>query len=304
MKYFQVIIALYGIVLMIGKSQADLKVVTSIKPIQFIASAIQDGVGKPKSLLPANSSPHTFTLKPSDVKEISSADLFYWIGPDMEVSLTKILNRRTRGSSIALQNLSGLKLRYFESNDTHTNPAVIKHIHGAHTLDGHLWLSTNNARIIAEKMAIDMGRLDPENLPKYKRNLKYFIERMKELEQLLKERMSGLHDKPFFVFHEGFNYFESDYNLKHRGVFTQSQANQPGAKHLNSLYKSLLDIGKSCVFTEPALNPHLVKTLTTGMNVQSIELDLLGSSIKPGLHAYEKLIYQMAMNLSSCLLSL
>lgn len=49
-------------------AQADVRVLTSIKPLQQIAAAVQDGVGSPDVLLPPGASPHHYALRPSDVR--------------------------------------------------------------------------------------------------------------------------------------------------------------------------------------------------------------------------------------------
>ena len=40
---------------------AEPRVLTSIKPLQLIAAAVQDGVGTPDVLRPAGASPHQYT---------------------------------------------------------------------------------------------------------------------------------------------------------------------------------------------------------------------------------------------------
>ena len=47
---------------------ADVKVVTSIKPIHSLASYVMDGVGKPDLIVDGFNSPHGFNLKPSHAK--------------------------------------------------------------------------------------------------------------------------------------------------------------------------------------------------------------------------------------------
>ena len=45
-----------------SSAHAEIRVLTSIKPLQLIAAAVQDGVGTPDVLLPPGASPHHFTL--------------------------------------------------------------------------------------------------------------------------------------------------------------------------------------------------------------------------------------------------
>ena len=78
-------------------------------------------------------------------------------------------------------------------------------------LDAHLWLLPANARTIAARMAEDLAQVDPANAGRYRANLKAFEERLGGLDGKLRERLGKLAGKPFFVFHEAFDYFEEAY---------------------------------------------------------------------------------------------
>jgi hypothetical protein len=65
-------------------ARAEVTVLTSLKPLQLIAAAVQEGVGQPDVLLPPGASPHQYALRPSDVRRIRDATLVYWIGSGLE----------------------------------------------------------------------------------------------------------------------------------------------------------------------------------------------------------------------------
>lgn len=301
-RLFSIFIAFSASLLVIGPAQADVNVLTSIKPLQLIAAAVQDGVGKPDVLLPPNASPHSFALRPSDVRHVQSADLLYWIGPDMEGFLPRVLTGRT-APSVSVQTLPGLTLRHFtEDSHSHSEDAAEHdHDHRPGTLDAHLWLAPANARVIAAKMAADLSEKDPANAATYQRNLKAFNERLDALDARLKARLAGVADKPFFVFHEGYDYFESAYGLKHAGVFSVASEVQPGAQHVAAMRKQLQAVGKTCVFSEPPLRPRLAQTLTAGMPVTLAELDALGGYTPATAQGYEQLLEKLGNDLAGCL---
>lgn len=103
--------------LVMAQAQAEVRVLTSIKPLQQIAAAVQDGVGSPEVLLPPGASPHHYALRPSDVRRVGDVELLYWIGPDMEGFLPRVLKGRSK-PSVAVQDLPGLHLRHF-GEDSH-----------------------------------------------------------------------------------------------------------------------------------------------------------------------------------------
>lgn len=304
-RLFSIFVAFVASFLLIGPAQAEVKVLTSIKPLQLIAAAVQDGVAIPEVLLPPGASPHNYALRPSDVRKVQSVDLLYWIGPDMEGFLPRVLNGRTL-PSVAVQDLPGLKLRHFaEDNHSHAEETdEHDHDHRPGSLDAHLWLSPINARIIATKMAADLSTADPDNAARYASNLKAFDERLDALDLRLKKRLAGVEGKPYFVFHEAFDYFEDAYGLKHAGVFSVAAEVQPGAQHVAAMRARLQEVGKTCVFSEPPLRPRLAETLVAGLPVKLAELDALGGYTPATAQGYEQVLEKLGNDLAGCLESL
>lgn len=304
-RLFSIFVAFIASFLLIGSAQAEVRVLTSIKPLQLIAAAVQDGVAIPEVLLPPGASPHNYALRPSDVRKVQSVDLLYWIGPDMEGFMPRVLNGRTL-PSVAVQDLPGLKLRHFaEANHSHAEEAdEHDHDHRPGTLDAHLWLSPANARVIAAKIAADLGAADPANAAHYQRNLKAFDERLDALDARLKKRLAGVEGKPYFVFHEAFDYFEDAYGLKHAGVFSVAAEVQPGAQHVAAMRARLQEVGKTCVFSEPPLRPRLAETLVAGLPVKLAELDALGGYTPATAQGYEQVLEKLGNDLAGCLESL
>ena len=304
-RLFSIFVAFFASFLLIGSAQAEVKVLTSIKPLQLIAAAVQDGVAIPEVLLPPGASPHNYALRPSDVRKVQSVDLLYWIGPDMEGFMPRVLNGRSL-PSVAVQDLPGLKLRHFaEDNHSHAEEAdEHDHDHRPGSLDAHLWLSPVNARVIAAKMAADLSAADPANAARYQSNLKAFDERLDALDARLKKRLAGIEGKPYFVFHEAFDYFEDAYGLKHAGVFSVAAEVQPGAQHVAAMRARLQEVGKTCVFSEPPLRPRLAETLVAGLPVKLAELDALGGYTPATAQGYEQVLEKLGNDLAGCLESL
>ena len=298
-------------------AQAQVQILTSIKPLQLIAAAIQDGQGEPQVLLPPGASPHYFVLRPSDAKRLDKADLFYWIGPDLENFLPRLLEKRSK-LSVAVQDLPELHLQYFGDEHKHAdehghtdehkqhadNLVEHDHAHQPGTVDAHMWLLPENARVIAARISTDLSAQDPDNATVYAENLLAFSQRLETLDQQLKTELAPVQGKSFFVFHEAFNYFEQAYGLQHAGVFAISHELQPGAKHVSQMRARLQQAGPSCVFSEPPMQPRLAHTLAEGLPVTLAQLDALGSDLPVSTQAYEQLLKNLAAQFSACLSTL
>ena len=278
------------------------QVLTSIQPLQLIAQRILDGQGESSVLLPPGASPHAFSLRPSDNRRLANADAFFWIGPDMENFLVK-LAARTPGQSHAMQGVPGLELLHYGSDHDHDHDhgaaALKQHDphHPSGGLDAHLWLSSHNARVMAAYMAQEFARLHPPAAAHYQASLQAFNQELDVLDVELQALLQPLHNKPFFVFHEAFNYFEQAYGLEHTGVFALSAEVQPGARHVQQMRQALEQAGASCIFTEPPAPPRLAHSLTKGLPVRLQQLDPLGSQAG----SYPELLRSMASAMHQCL---
>jgi|TARA_R110000796_G_scaffold88164_3_gene189752 zinc transport system substrate-binding protein len=300
------LILLCGLGLCVPALAESAKVLTTIKPLQQIAAAVMDGVDTPAVLLPPGNSPHNYALRPSDRRALLDAERIYWVGPELELFLKDVLDRQ--GNAQALLHLPGMRVREQlqsinfqteEGDHGHSHDHGHDHDHGA--LDSHIWLSPDNAQQIAGFMAEDLASLYPQHAEKLAANAELFAKRLTALDARLKDRLEPLQDRAYFVFHDGYGYFEDHYGLRPRGIFSLSHEVQPGARHINLLRQQLQKAGASCVFSEPQFTPRLIDSLTRDLPVEKGELDPLGGGTDVSARGYEQSLESLAEQLAGCL---
>ena len=126
-------------------AQADVKVVTSIKPVHSLVSAVMAGVGEPSLLVKGAGSPHTYALKPSQAQQLQDAELVFWMSHDLEAFLeNSIESIATSAKSVPLMEAHGLtKLAFREGGafDSHDHDDHDEHDdhddHDDHDEHGH-----------------------------------------------------------------------------------------------------------------------------------------------------------------------
>ncbi|BFO10424.1 hypothetical protein GGER_29340 [Serratia rubidaea] len=157
---------------------ATAAVVTSIRPLGFIASAIADGVTETEVLLPNGASPHDFALRPSDLRRLRSADLVVWVGPDLEAFLSKPLQPIDAQKQLSVAALPAVKplLQKGEEDDHQHEGHGDEHDHGHHhgEYNMHLWLSPEMAKVTAIAIHDRLLELMPQNKDKLDANLRQF----------------------------------------------------------------------------------------------------------------------------------
>ena len=65
-----------------GMAEAP-QVAVDIAPLHSLVARVMDGVGKPDLIISAASSPHEYSLRPSEAAAIQDADLVFWIGSNL-----------------------------------------------------------------------------------------------------------------------------------------------------------------------------------------------------------------------------
>jgi zinc transport system substrate-binding protein len=282
-----------------GQAAAAPNVVVSIKPIHSLAAALMEGIGKPGIIVDGASSPHAFSLKPSDAEKLQKADVIFWVGPTLEAFLEKPLSSLAGNATVTqLDEAKGLiKLQpreggTFEADDDGDDD-------GAY--DPHLWLDPENAKAIARDMAATLEKADPENAAKYRANEAKLEKRLGELDAQITTIVAPIKDKPFIVFHDAYHYFEKRYGVNEAGSITVSPETAPGAARIKEIQDKIASLNATCVFAEPEFEPKLVSVVMEGTNAKASTLDPLGAAIPDGPDLYFTLLHNLATSLNDCL---
>ncbi|ALG67438.1 zinc ABC transporter substrate-binding protein [Beggiatoa leptomitoformis] len=304
-------------------------VVVSIKPIYALVTQIMAGVDKPTLLLTGKESPHTYTLKPSQVQELHQAKLVIWVSPFVEGFLAKTLSTLENTRVLQLSTLPDLTLLpirvggawekhvHHHDEDEHEHKddvgeAQEKHVHhdeDAHEhendfemqVDGHIWLDPHNAMLIVRAITQALSVMDTSHAMLYQANAEKVLQRLDELDKQLKTTLAPVQDVPYVVFHDAYQYFERHYNLNAVGSITLSPENPPSAKRLSELRERMRTLQVHCVFSEPQFEPKLVNTLIEGTSIKQDVLDPEGANLNADENAYSILLTNLAQTLQGCL---
>ncbi|MEH6648402.1 MAG: zinc ABC transporter substrate-binding protein ZnuA [Motiliproteus sp.] len=302
--------------LLISNPVQALQVVTSIKPVQLLVAAISDGVTAPQLLIPGASSPHDFQLRPSERRELEQAQLIFWIGPQLEMSLTKVLQQLPPSTQVVslMASLPNSKESVhsdeYHDDEPHQDEQHEDerhhegHNHGAHDKshnDPHIWLDPGNAEILAHRIETALSEIDPTNQARYQQNLQGFISDLKAADLQLEQQLSAVRQQGYFVFHDGYQGFEQHYRLNHLGAFTLSPERRPGARHLAEIRQQLEHQRAVCVFSEPQFSPALIDNLIDGTHARKGQLDPMATNVAVDAQGYVNLLRQLGQSFTECL---
>ena len=333
-KKLPFILSILSLFTIFSPAKADIKVVTSIKPVHSLASYLMDGVGKPDLIVDGYTSPHGFAMKPSHAKMLQNADLIFWVGEDLESFLEKplksIAKKAEKIELMEIKKLTKLEFRernIFEGHDDHGHDEHKEHghkeekhddhkhdehkehghkedkhddhqghAHGEH--DPHIWLDPMNAKVILSEMAEHLIENDQENASKYKTNLK---KANKDIDKLVKKVKSELNkDFKSIVFHDAYQYFENRFGIKVLGALTVNPDVLPGAEQLSKIREVIEHEKVNCLFSEPQFNPAIIKSIAKDTKIKTGVLDPLGATLNKGKNMYSELLQSMYASFKGC----
>ena len=324
-KKIPLILTILSMLTLFTSANAEIKVVTSIKPIHSLASYLMDGIGKPGLIVDGYASPHSFSMKPSHAKMLQNADIVFWVGEGMENFLKKPLSSiAKKAEKIELMEVKGLNILKFRernifeehNHDDHDDHAKKEDAHDDHDqddhakkeddheghthgeYDSHIWLDPMNAKVILNEMAEHLIENDAENASKYKNNLK---KALKEIDTLIIQVMTELNKSvSSIVFHDAYQYFEQRFNVNILGAFTVNPDVMPGAEQLAEIREIIEHDKVACVFSEPQFNPNIINAVAKDMKIKTGVLDPLGATLDPGKNLYFDLIKNMSLSFKGC----
>ena len=307
---------------------ADVKVVASIKPVHSLVASVMQGVSEPSLLVKGAGSPHTYSLKPSQAKELQAADIVFWMSHDLEAFLENSIESIAKNAkAVSLMDSHGLmKLNFREGgafdahdhghddhghdkhddhgDDKHDDHGHNKHDeHGHNEVDPHVWLDPQNAKSLVHEIEEHLAEIDPSNAAKYEANAKAVMKKLDALTKEIEADLKPIRERGYVVFHDAYQYFEKRFGVSAVGSITVSPEVLPGAERVSELRDKVKSLNASCVFSEPQFEPKLVKTITENTDAGTGVLDPLGSNIKDGPELYFTLIRNMAKSLKDCLMN-
>ena len=309
--------ALFFAILLIFTSplRAEIKVVTTIKPLHSLIANVMEGVGEPSLIIEGSTSPHSFTLKPSHAKLLEEADIIFWVGEGIETFMERPLESIVKNAEVVefmeIESINKLKFReesIFEDHDHddhdedhddhegHDDHDDHGHAHGE--FDAHIWLDPMNAKEMVLEIAHELSHLDPANEDKYNVNAKATNLALDEMIDDISQNINK--DAKFVVFHDAYQYFEERFGVRAAGALTLNTDVLPGAKQIDEIQDVIKDRGINCIFSEPQFNPKIISTIAQDTGIQTGVFDPLGANIESDKDLYFKLINNLAAELKDC----
>jgi len=314
-----------------GEAGKRLNVVASFYPLYDFAAKIGGDDADVINLVPAGVDSHDWSPKLQDMRQISEADLFVYLGAGYEGWVDDFLGALAPGEGpLVVEASHGAALIRISGNggthsaadgDDHGHDHADGngheladghgggeggrgHDHGNNDTDPHVWLSPKQALVLAANIKNAFIGADPENRADYESRYAQLEARLHDLDAKMTKMAAEAKQKTFIVSHESFGYLARDYGLTQIGVMGLAPDAEPTLGKLEEIRGEARKLGIRYILFEELVSPKVAETLAESLGIDTLVLNPLEGLTEDQLHAGEDYFTVMERNLTTLAIAL
>jgi len=261
---------------------ADTKstVFVSILPQKFFVQQISKDAFNVEVMVPPGASPHTYEPKPSQMRKLAEARIYFTIGVALEDAwLDKFADINPDMNVVKTE--AGISKLAMEGRHHHKDGDHDEHHDEHHSekeresgLDPHIWLSPDLVKKQAETINDSLAQLNPGMGQQFTDNYNQFIKRIDQLDSRLREVLKDKEGMKFMVFHPSWGYFADSYGLEQVAVEIEGKSPKPA--HLKQLIKLARGDRINMIFAQPQFSQKSAAVIAKEIDGEVILIDPLG----------------------------
>lgn len=247
-----VAVATFGIA---ATSAAQLTVVTSTTDLADIARSVGGAKVKVSHVSEGYQDPHFAEAKPSFLLRMRNADIFAYVGLDLEIGWMPLLVDGARNPKIRQGGSGNLDVSQVITVLDRPSGNVDRSQGDVHPQGNpHYWLDPENGRRIARLFKKRFSELDPANEDYYEKNEKAFEARLNAAEREWQKKLATIKGKPIVAYHTSWRYLAQYTGANIVGFMEPKPGVPPSPSHLAGLILQIKRTGAKVIIMEPFYN--------------------------------------------------
>ncbi|MDE3840002.1 adhesin [Bacillus methanolicus] len=286
------------------KNDSKLTVYTTIYPLAYFTERIGGDYVSVDSIYPAGADEHTFEPSQKDMMKLADADLFIYVGLNLEgfVNKAKDILKNEDVSLVA----AGEHITFDESKaaegeeethageehateeehshedehsheegDSHEGGHDDGHHHG--DIDPHVWLDPLYAKQLAEEIKNALSEKLPEQKSVFEKNYTELAKELDELHHDFEDTIHSAKHHEIIVSHAAYGYWEKRYGLEQISISGLSTTNEPSQKELEEIIAVAKEHDLKYVLVEQNFNSKLSETVKKEVGGKALTLHNLAT---------------------------
>ena len=307
-------------------SSKKIKVVATIFPVYDFLREIGGDKIDLTMLMTPGAETHSYEPTPKDMKTVSNADFFAYVGGDSDEWVDKILdgNKNDKMKVVTLmdcvktvdeEHVEGMEEEHDHDHDEDVDgkddsdkdkDEHDEHDEHDHDHDGdepeqdeHVWTSPKNAIEIVKKLTSELSKVDPDNANYYKENSKNYIKKLEDLDKKFEDVVkNGKRKEIIFGDRFPFRYFVDRYGLKYYAAFPGcSTDTEASASTVAFLTNKVKEDKIPVIFHIELSNNKIAKSIAEATGAKMLQLNAVHNVTKEDFEKGETYLSLMEKNL-------
>lgn len=235
-------------------------------------------------LMNSGSDLHNYQPTAEDILQISSCDLFIYVGGESDQWVQKVLDQspNSQRQVIDLMDIMGDSLKeeeLVEGMEEEQGHEEEEHEHEDGEYDEHVWLSLRNAQRFTTVISEALEQLDPTNAAQYAANTEAYNLKLAALDDQYQELADSATEKTIlFGDRFPFRYLVDDYGLTYYAAFSGCSAESEASfDTILFLAQKVDELGLNTVFTLEKSNQKIAKTVIENTKEKNQSISTLNS---------------------------
>jgi ABC-type Zn uptake system ZnuABC Zn-binding protein ZnuA len=233
-------------------ADAQLKVVTSTTDLYAIAKAVGGRNVTATHIGEGYQDPHFIEAKPSFVLQLRSADVWAFVGLDLEIGWMPLLLDGARNPKVRPGGSGYVDVSKAIPVVDVPQGNIDRSMGDVHPLGNpHYWLDPENARRIARLFKERFSQLDRKHEDDYEKNEKAFEARLSAAEASWAPYLAQIKGKPVIAYHTSWRYFAEYTGMRIVAFMEPKPGVPPSPSHVFEVIRDAKRAGAKVVIQEP-----------------------------------------------------
>lgn len=230
----RVITVLIVMVIACLTSSAQIKVVASTSDLANFATIVGGAEASVEFIVRGSQNPHYIDVKPSYMLQLKRAQLFLFVGLELELWAPRIIDGSRNDRLILVDCSSGIDRLEVPTRQ------VDKSMGDVHPLGNpHYWLDPDNIAIILETIVDAFSQVDPEHAALFRERRTQYLATLENKAAEWKSLLKPYEGKQIVTYHSSFPYFAQYFGLSIAGQIEPKPGIPPTPSHTAKLIEMM-----------------------------------------------------------------
>jgi len=265
-NYFLVACFISFVFLTNAYAQQKIKIVTTIGQISNVTEIIGGDYVQAHGLMGAGVDPHLYKASESDVEKLSSSQMIFYNGLNLEAKMGEIFSR-----------MGGARRTVAVTSEIASDLLLVSDQFQGHP-DPHVWFDVTLWMKVAEKIASELALFDPPNAATYNERAQKYLQELEQLHNYVKTRTEELspEQRVLVTAHDAFRYFGRAYGFEVVGLQGISTESEAGTADIKRIADFITERKIKAIFVESSVPERNIKAVQEAVRSRGWEVKIGG----------------------------